>query len=490
MEVDVAHEAAAISFEYTVPPYPPPSARVLFLLSPFPTPLTPVFSSQPSPLFPSLPTPPLLPPRSLPTSPLTPLSVLIATFPSLNPPNSPNSRPDSPSPNFSPPGYYFRPGFGNGSSSWHVHWQYGGWCSTQGGSRWRSHTWLGSSNETQQNQNPWNFRQCPQICLSLRPFRSPPPPVRQGTTSARDSATAAARGTCTCSTAGGATPWGNAGGAATRGSALLTRLSKTRTPGNSRIGVTWTEGVYLDGWKIIKAVLTDVTDYKGLKTASQVLLSGVSAGGEAVVTLCDQLPALVPSAKTTKCLMDSGFFLDSLDVNKQSAFRRRIKQVAELHDFIGNPRCSRATNETKKWRCFFPEYSLPFVRSPFFILNSLFDVKALTLGNELPASNMTYAYECLQEIMDMPNLRQSIPSTPYKDLAFRNTNRKCTLPASRAVLAYSQKMWTTIGYMEDKKLKAFLAWSNKHGIMVDGAWATMKEKGVFLRDAVANWYFS
>ncbi|CAI7875129.1 unnamed protein product, partial [Closterium sp. NIES-53] len=54
---------------------------------------------------------------------------------------------------------------------------------------------------------------------------------------------------------------------------------------------------------------TDVANSKGLKTASQVLLSGVSAGAEAVVTLCDQLPALVPSAKTTKCLMDSGFFL-------------------------------------------------------------------------------------------------------------------------------------------------------------------------------------
>ncbi|CAI7728409.1 unnamed protein product [Closterium sp. NIES-53] len=251
------------------------------------------------------------------------------------------------SPAASPPGYYFRPGFGNGSSSWHVHLQYGGWCNTLGECRWRSHTWLGSSNETQQNQNPWKFANWGYMgILSLNPVMNPRfynwnlvVPI-----------------------------YCDGGGFA--GRAGFKNWSET-------------EGVYLDGWKIIKAVLTDVTDYKGLKTASQVLLSGVSAGGEAVVTLCDQLPALVPSAKTTKCLMDSGFFLDSLDVNKQSAFRRRIKQVAELHDFIGNPRCSRATNETKKWRCFFPEYSLPFVRSPFFILNSLFDVKALTLGSRI-----------------------------------------------------------------------------------------------------------
>ncbi|CAI5477036.1 unnamed protein product [Closterium sp. Yama58-4] len=354
----------------------------------------------------------------------------------------------------SPPGYYFRPGFGNGSSAWHVHLQYGGWCSTLGECRWRSHTWLGSSNETQQNQNPWKHANWGYMgILSRNPVTNPRfynwnlvVPI-----------------------------YCDGGGFA--GRAGFKNWSET-------------EGVYLDGWKIIKAVLTDVTDFKGLKTASQVLLSGVSAGAEAVVTLCDQLPALVPSAKTTKCLMDSGFFLDSLDVDQQPAFRKRIQQVAQLHDFIGNPRCSRATNETKKWRCFFPEYSLPFVRSSFFIVNSLFDVKALTLGNELPSNNMTYAYGCLEEIMAMPNLRRSIPSTPYKNLALRNRNRKCTLEASRAVLAYSQKMWTTVGGMEDKKLKAFLAWSNKHGIMVDGAWATMKEDGVFLRDAVADWYFS
>ncbi|GJP32243.1 hypothetical protein CLOM_g16837 [Closterium sp. NIES-68] len=354
----------------------------------------------------------------------------------------------------SPPGYFFRPGFGSGSSSWHVHLQYGGWCYTLEKCKERSLTWLGSSNADLQNQNPWKFANWGYMgILSINPVTNPRfynwnlvVPI-----------------------------YCDGGGFA--GRAGFKNVSET-------------EGVYLDGWKIIKAVLTDVTDYKGLKTASQVLLSGVSAGAEAVVTLCDQLPALVPSAKTTKCLMDSGFFLDALDMNKRSAFRKRIQLLAGLHVFVGNPRCSRATNQTKKWKCFFPEHSLPFVRSPFFVVNSLFDGKALNLGNQLPESNNTFTYQCLSEIMAMPSLRRSIPSTPPNELAWKNSNKKCTLSATRAVLAYAQKMWTVVGAMEDKKLKAFLAWSSKHGIMVDSSWVGMKENGKVLRDVVAEWYFN
>ncbi|GJP37611.1 hypothetical protein CLOM_g22002, partial [Closterium sp. NIES-68] len=167
--------------------------------------------------------------------------------------------------------------------------------------------------------------------------------------------------------------------------------------------VSGTDGVFLAGWNIIKAVLTDVTDRRGLKNASQVLLSGVSAGAEAVVTLCDQLPALVPSAKTTKCLMDSGFFLDSLDKKNKHTFKRKVIRMAALHDFIGNPRCARAQNTTSKWKCFFPQHATKFIKSQVFIVNSLFDFNTLLLGNQLPA-NGTYASECINEVMSVPDL--------------------------------------------------------------------------------------
>ncbi|CAI7813810.1 unnamed protein product, partial [Closterium sp. NIES-53] len=173
-----------------------------------------------------------------------------------------------------PPGYYFRPGSGAGKDSWHVFLPFGGWCTTPGECKWRAtQIHYGSTKPALQATNPFNN--------ALQGYRG------------------------ILSTNKTDNPrfynWNLVMPVYCDGGGFAGRAGFKNVSGS--------EGVYLLGWNIIKAVLTDVTDRRGLKTASQVLLSGVSAGAEAVVTLCDQLPALVPSAKTTKCLMDSGFFL-------------------------------------------------------------------------------------------------------------------------------------------------------------------------------------
>ena len=45
----------------------------------------------------------------------------------------------------SAPGYYFSPGFGNGTSSWIIHTQGGGWCTSDGDCAGRAKSPLGSS---------------------------------------------------------------------------------------------------------------------------------------------------------------------------------------------------------------------------------------------------------------------------------------------------------------------------------------------------------
>ncbi|CAI5947791.1 unnamed protein product, partial [Closterium sp. NIES-64] len=206
-----------------------------------------------------------------------------------------------------PPGYYFRPGSGSGKDSWHVLLPYGGWCTTPAECKWRAKNFnSGSTKPELQASNPFNnASQGYRGILSVNKAENPR-----------------------------FYNWNLVMPVYCDGGGFAGRAGFKNVSGS--------EGVYLSGWNIIKAVLTDVTDRRGLKTASQVLLSGVSAGAEAVVTLCDQLPALVPSAKTTKCLMDSGFFLDALDRKKKHAFKKTIIRMAALHDFIGNPRCARA----------------------------------------------------------------------------------------------------------------------------------------------------
>ena len=45
----------------------------------------------------------------------------------------------------SPPGYYIRPGYGNGTDKWIIHLEGGGWCKNESDCYERSKTDLGSS---------------------------------------------------------------------------------------------------------------------------------------------------------------------------------------------------------------------------------------------------------------------------------------------------------------------------------------------------------
>ncbi|CAI5535886.1 unnamed protein product [Closterium sp. Naga37s-1] len=53
---------------------------------------------------------------------------------------------------------------------------------------------------------------------------------------------------------------------------------------------------------------TDLQANRGIRSASRLLISGSSAGGQAVVHLCDTIAAAVPSANA-RCVVDSGFFV-------------------------------------------------------------------------------------------------------------------------------------------------------------------------------------
>ncbi|CAI7813378.1 unnamed protein product [Closterium sp. NIES-53] len=111
----------------------------------FPFPLSPL-SSHPRPL-------PL--PHSVPLSPPQP--------PFRSPPQPP---PPAATPH-SPPGYYFRPGSGEGADAWHVHLPMGGWCFNLSTCADRAKTFLGSSRAVLQEENP--YRHVSAVKLSGHP---------------------------------------------------------------------------------------------------------------------------------------------------------------------------------------------------------------------------------------------------------------------------------------------------------------------------------
>ncbi|CAI5963740.1 unnamed protein product [Closterium sp. NIES-64] len=283
----------------------------------------------------------------------------------------------------SPPGYYFRPGSGEGADAWHVHLPMGGWCFNLSTCADRAKTFLGSSRADLQEENPYRHARW----------------GYQGILSSRKSVNPRFYN------------WNVVVPTYCDGGGFSGRRGPVRVNGRN---VT----LYLEGWKIMKAVLTDLLTNRGLHSATSLLLSGASAGGQAVVTFCGLLANSVAHPSAVKCLLDSAFFTDSLDRNGYPYFQHTVKNMAELHESVGNPKCAKAQPPAKKWRCFFPQYALAFVtRRPVFIVQPLFDFRALVRGNQLP-EDYGYVLNCLRSLLSLPVLPEKKKNPKISRQAF------------------------------------------------------------------------
>ncbi|KAL3651433.1 Pectin acetylesterase 2 [Castilleja foliolosa] len=124
------------------------------------------------------------------------------------------------------------------------------------------------------------------------------------------------------------------------------------------------------GQRIWKAAMIELMS-KGMKYASQTLLSGCSAGGLASILHCDEFQSLFPATTKVKCLSDAGLFLDAVDVSGKRTMKALFNNVVHLQ---GIPR-DRTTSCLigDRTSCFFPQNLIANIKTPLFILNAAFD---------------------------------------------------------------------------------------------------------------------
>ncbi|KAJ4803032.1 Pectin acetylesterase [Rhynchospora pubera] len=140
---------------------------------------------------------------------------------------------------------------------------------------------------------------------------------------------------------------------------------------------TLNKTIYLRGQKIWTAIIDDLLN-KGLNHAAKVLLSGCSAGGLAVFHHCDQLAQLLPEAKSVKCLSDAGFFVDLTDISGSNTIRPFFGSLVSLQGISKflNKKCVASYGDPLT--CFFPQYAIRYISSPFFIVNPAYDMYQFT----------------------------------------------------------------------------------------------------------------
>lgn len=154
--------------------------------------------------------------------------------------------------------------------------------------------------------------------------------------------------------------------------------------------LTLVDGVslYFRGNYILEAVIDTLKTEYGLANASDVVVSGGSAGGLATYLHADKWRASLPASTFVVGMPDGGFFLDwdeSKPATSRHSYAKEMrKNFFDFNASAGvNAACITAFTAAggDSSACYFAEHTIDFIKAPIFALQSYVD--SWQLGNEL-----------------------------------------------------------------------------------------------------------
>ena len=138
--------------------------------------------------------------------------------------------------------------------------------------------------------------------------------------------------------------------------------------------------IYFRGKRLLSAILTTLLQpHFGLRKATDVLLSGCSAGGLAAYLHADDVGAFlakeVPGLRRYKMASDSGFFVDHRNIEGLAVYEEQMRSIFFLSNASAgvNRDCIAAQPASEQWRCNLAQYTYRHVRSPTFVIQSALD---------------------------------------------------------------------------------------------------------------------
>lgn len=168
---------------------------------------------------------------------------------------------------------------------------------------------------------------------------------------------------------------------------------EVRFPGGAPGAKMW-----MRGRASFDAIIADLQYRHGMISATEVILSGGSAGGLAVFYNLDHFAALLGDQIKLTGFPDAGYFLDHADVNGEFTYRKAFQGA----DLVWNVTGSRGTNEAcldaypkaEHWKCLMAPYIAPFLKTPVFVMNSAFDAYQLPNILGTPCGVSTQSRPC------------------------------------------------------------------------------------------------
>lgn len=139
--------------------------------------------------------------------------------------------------------------------------------------------------------------------------------------------------------------------------------------------------LHFKGYKILQAVYSHLLAYRDLDKASDVIISGSSAGGLAVFLHLDKIADMIRKGGSKAKIVgvpDAGFFLDVPALN--SGYQMMLFQgqnLSGIYDFQNtrgslNSQCL-SENSDAPYKCMLPQYFIKYIKTPFFLTQSFTD---------------------------------------------------------------------------------------------------------------------
>lgn len=218
--------------------------------------------------------------------------------------------------------------------------------------------------------------------------------------------------------------------------------------------------LYFRGRTILHNYLVDLMG-KGLNSATDVILTGCSAGGLAVYFHADAVrERYFPKTVKFKAFADAGYFLDVRNISGKYAFRAAAQVVTKIHNIsMGlNQDCVKDMAQEDLWKCFFPPYMFKYVKSIIFVLNSEYDTAQLRGIAGVPC----FPPNCSDDVMK-----------------FIDNFREEFLNMTRPVFESDESQ---VGYFFDS---CFVHCQT----LYDDTWTKYSVSGQSMRETFADWYY-
>eukprot|EP01125_Pyxidicula_operculata_P004666 TRINITY_DN1753_c0_g1_i1.p1 TRINITY_DN1753_c0_g1~~TRINITY_DN1753_c0_g1_i1.p1 ORF type:complete len:253 (-),score=42.74 TRINITY_DN1753_c0_g1_i1:36-794(-) len=131
--------------------------------------------------------------------------------------------------------------------------------------------------------------------------------------------------------------------------------------------------LFFRGFRVLSAMAENLLNEQGLSTATDVVISGCSAGGLATFLHVDWWHSLLPQSAKVVGMPDSGFFLDYESQMNYHGYM--IWVFLQMNSTSGvNSGCIKnyqGSGET--WHCIFAQHTSSFIQTPIFPLQSEYD---------------------------------------------------------------------------------------------------------------------